>query len=500
MTEATQKILEQFDELADKRKKEILEAKDNIEITGTTYYVSNDGNDANDGKTPETSWKTIERVNREQLVPGDGVRFKRGDLFRGTILSENGVTYCAYGEGEKPKFYGWNKNLSDPSLWTLYNEEKNIWKLNEKILDCGTLVFNGGEKHSYKHIPSYRYGKFYCRWKEGVEFDMANEMENDLDIYWYYEGNFSTTPSKGEDFPIPELDETSFGELYLRCDKGNPGDVFSDIEAVPRTCIIRVWSIDDVKVDNLCMKYANFAISAYAPDVKGLHVTNCEIGWIGGCIQTYMGTDPNYIPEKRGGVTRYGNGIEIYGGCTDYLVDNNYIYQVYDAGATHQVTTKGDKFVMKDVCYSNNLIEHCVYAIEYFLDERVKGTGSVMDGIEMRDNILRFGGYGWGQQRHNTHTPALIKGWSYENTARNYTVHNNILDRCAYRLVHLVAEKEEYLPEMYENTYIQKFGMTLGQFGAKEKKEPEIMAFYENSEEIIKNEIGDQGAKVYYIK
>ena len=104
------------------------------------------------------------------------------------------------------------------------------------------------------------------------------------------------------------------------------------------------------------------------------------------------------------------------------------------------------------------------------------------------------------KQRHNTHTPALIKGWSYENTARNYTVHNNILDRCAYRLVHLVAEKEEYLPEMYENTYIQKFGMTLGQYGAKEKKEPEIMAFYENAEEIIKTEIGDQDAKVYYIK
>ena len=28
---------------------------------------------------------------------------------------------------------------------------------------------------------------------------------------------------------------------------------------------------------------------------------------------------------------RYGNGIEVYGGCTDFLIDNNYIYQVYDA-------------------------------------------------------------------------------------------------------------------------------------------------------------------------
>lgn len=500
MKEATKEVLVRLDEMAEKLKKEILEAEDTIEIKGTTYFVSNEGNDENDGKSPETAWKTIEKVSQAELLPGDGVRFKRGDLFRGTILSQNGVTYCAYGEGEKPKFYGWNKNLADSSLWTLYDAEKNIWKLNEKILDCGTLVFDGGEKHSYKHIPSYRYGKFYCRFKEGVEFDIAKELENDLDIYWYFEGNFSTIPSKGEDFPIPEVDETCFGELYLRCDEGNPGDVFSDIEAVPRTCIVRVWSIDNVKVDNLCMKYANFAVSAFAPNVKGLHVTNCEIGWIGGCIQNYAGTDPNYPAEKRGGVTRYGNGIEIYGGCTDYVVDNNYIYQVYDAGATHQVTTVGDKFVMDDIIYSNNLMEYCVYSIEYFLEERARDTGSGMNGVEMYGNILRFGGYGWGQQRHNTYTPALIKGWSYENTAKNYTIHDNIFDRCAYRLVHLVAEKEEYLPKMYNNTYVQKFGMTLGQYGSKEKSIPEVIAFLEDAEEKISTVMGEKDAKVYYLK
>ena len=126
MKEATIEILNGLDNQAEKLKKEILNAKDTIEIKGTTYYVSNDGNDENDGKTPETSWKTIDRVNKEAFMPGDGVRFKRGNLFRGTILSQNGVTYCAYGEGEKPKFYAWNKNLGDASLWTLYNEKSNI--------------------------------------------------------------------------------------------------------------------------------------------------------------------------------------------------------------------------------------------------------------------------------------------------------------------------------------------------------------------------------------
>jgi len=500
MTEATYEVLVSFDELAKKRKNEILNTKDNMTITGAIYYVSNSGDDENDGKSPEKPWKTLKRVSEEKLSFGDGVCFKRGDIFRGNLTASDGVTYCAYGEGEKPKFYGWNKNLANPNLWTLYNPEKNIWKLNEKIPDCGTLVFSGGEKHSYKHIPSYRYGKFYCRFKENVLFDISEELENDLDIYWHYEDKFSVKLTKGEDFPVPDVTDDSLGELYLRCNGGNPGEVFSDIEAVVRGGIIRVGECNNVTVDNLSLKYSNFAVSAFSMNIVGLHVTNCEIGWIGGCIQSYDGTDPNYTAEKRGGVTRYGNGIEIYGGCTDYVVDNNYIYQVYDAGATHQYTTCGNKVPMNDIRYSNNLIEYCVYAIEYFLEERAHNTGSCMSGVEMCNNFLRFGGYGWGQQRHNTYTPALIKGWSYENTAENYTIHDNILDRCAYRLFHLVAQKEEYCPKMYNNTYIQKLGMTMGQYGAKENKVPEVIAFFEDADEKIKEIMKEINAKVYYIK
>lgn len=500
LREATKEILEWLDALAEKRKQEILHTKDALRIDGSTYYVSNAGDDENDGKSPEAAWKTLKKVAEFPLSPGDGVLFRRGDLFRGTLHTQEGVSYGAYGEGEKPRFYAWDKNLSDPSLWTLFDADNHIWRLNEKILDCGTLVFNGGEKHAYKHIPSYRHGKFYCRWKEGVEFDMAAEMQNDLDIYWHYEERFSTEPSNGEDFPIPIVNAASFGDLYLRCDRGNPATVFADIEAIPKRSVVYVAENNHVTVDNLCIKYANFAVSGGGINNVGLHVTNCEIGWIGGCIMSYAGNDPNYTEEKRGGVTRFGNGIEIYGGCTDFLVDNNYIYQVYDAGASHQITTLGNTYRMTNIRYSRNLIERCAYAIEYFLEERDRHTGSGMDGVEMHDNFLRLGGYGWGQQRHNTYTPALIKGWNYENTAENYAIHDNIFDRCAYRLVHLVAEKAEYCPKMYRNTYVQKFGMTLGQYGAKENGAPEVIAFYEDAEDKLRTVMGETDATVYYLR
>ncbi len=497
---ATTDFLMEIDALAEKRKCEILNSADEINIKGKTYYVSNLGDDANDGRTPETAWKTLNRVSEAELFEGDGVLFRRGDTFRGRVKTKSGVTYGAYGEGEKPRLFGWDKNLADNALWELYDENKHIWKLTEPILDPGTVVFNEGEYHSIKLIPSYINGRFVCRNDESKLFDMREEMVRDLDIYWHFDSILTTVPSKGEDFPIPEMSDKSFGTLYLRCDKGNPARVFSSIEAVTRRVMFAVGSNHDVHIDNICMKYiGHHAVSAGGECVRGLKVTNCEIGWVGGTIQHYLGTDPNYPQGGRGTVTRFGNGIEIYGGCDNYEVSNCYIYQAYDAGVTHQITTWGKKRIMSNVIYKDNLIEKCVYSIEYFLEMNNGDTESYMDGIEMCGNILRYSGYGWGQQRHNTDTPAHIKGWSYTNVARNYSVHNNIFDRSAYRMLHLVAEKPESCPDMYENTYVQNAGGMIGQYGGNELEEPPIYYFDGNEEKTIEDIFKDKNAKVFNV-
>ncbi|MBQ8311544.1 MAG: hypothetical protein IJX80_11090 [Clostridia bacterium] len=500
MVKGTIAFLKQTDEIADRRRQEILNAKDCVPIQGISYYVSNHGNDANDGKTPASAWRTLARVSDAELCVGDAVLFRRGDLFRGAIRTRPGVTYAAYGEGEKPKLYGWDKDLADPALWTLCNAEQHIWKYNEKILDCGTLVFNSGEAHSRKLIPSYINGQFVCRDDESRMFDMACEMTEDLDIVCFYTERMDTKPSKGEDFPVPVIDEESYGDLYLRCDKGNPGDVFTSVEALPRRSMLRVGDNANVRIDNLCLKYIGLHAIAAGGVCNGLHVTNCEIGWIGGTIQHYWGTDPNYPEGRRGTVTRFGNGIEIYGGCDDYVVENCYIYQVYDAGITHQVSTYNGSFFMKNIRYADNLIEYCVYGIEYFLDKINGDTASYIENCEMCGNIIRHSGYGWGQQRHNKHTPAHIKGWSYENTAHNYSIHDNILDRAAYRMVHLVAKEPESCPVMYRNTYIQKAGLMLGQYGANREKEPEILYFDKHIDESVYDVMKDEGAKIYVIE
>ena len=481
------------------RREEILHTSDTVTVTGTVYYVSNEGSDENDGRSPQRPWQTLARVSRAELAPGDGVLFRRGDLFRGFVETRPGVTYAAYGEGEKPRLYGWDRDLADPDLWELFDGMHRIWRLTQPILDCGTLVFDHGNAHCRKLIPSYIGGQFVCREDESRPFDMAAEMTQNLDMVCFYTARMTQKPSHGQDFPVPVIDDQSFGELYLRCDAGNPGEVFSSVEALPKRNLFQIKSNDFVTLDNLCIKYVGaHAIGAGGTCVKGLHVSNCEIGWVGGSVQNYLGVDPNYPQGGRGSVTRYGNGVEIYGGCEDYTVENCYIYQVYDAGITHQITTRGKSIHMRRVKYLNNLVERCVYSIEYFLEKTEGDTESAMEDCEIRGNLLRLSGYGWGQQRHNTDTPAHIKGWSYQNTARNFRICHNLLDRAAYRMIHLVAEDEKSLPILCGNIFVQTEGGCLGQYGSTGGGIPPMLAFDEDVEATVACVIGDREAKLVF--
>ena len=506
-----------IDELSAKRKSEILNAADDVKISGTAYYVSNDGDDNNDGLSPSTSWRTVGRVSDANLKSGDAVLFRRGDTFRGTVYTRSNVTYAAFGSGDKPKLFSWDKNLASPELWEEFDAANHIWKLKETTLDVGTLVFNDGEFHSRKHIPTYIGGKFVCRDDESKDFVISRELNEDLDIYWHFDKTLTSRPSPKpgvpysemedseaeendeENFPVPDVVD-AYGELYLKCDKGNPAEAFSSIEALARRFGFAVGDNEGVRIDNFCIKYIGcHGVAAVGKCVSGLTVTNCEIGWIGGVIHQYFGTDPNYPQGHRGTVGRFGNGIEIYGGCKDYTVKNCYIYQCYDAAITHQRTSGGETVLMHNVSYTDNLVEKCVYSIEYFLEMTCGDRESEMRNVKMSGNILREAGYGWGQQRHNKHTPAHIKGWSFTNRAFDYSIFNNIFDRSAFRMLHLVAEKEEYCPIMRNNVYVQHLGGMLGQYGGNEAAEPPIIMFDERVEDSISNVLKDEGAEIYVL-
>jgi hypothetical protein len=71
-----------------------------------TYYVSPSGSDANSGTSPRSAWRTVRRVNRARLIPGDAVLFEGGARFSDATLmpsasGESGaaILFGSYGPG-----------------------------------------------------------------------------------------------------------------------------------------------------------------------------------------------------------------------------------------------------------------------------------------------------------------------------------------------------------------------------------------------------------------
>lgn len=476
-TVGNSKIAE-IDRLSDARKKSILEsASDLSTITGKTYYISPNGNDSADGLSPATAWKTIDKLKGAALGNGDGVLFERGGLFRGKFSAVSGVTYSAYGTGDKPKIYGSPLNAADPALWTLDYEEpesgKKIWLYTgEDLVDVGAITFDE-EVYTYKEVPSYQNGMFVVRGKS-IPFDYRTHLTKNYSYVHLADSVISNGIPSG----------TATGKIYLRCDDGNPGELYDDIEFNTKGNIISM--ANGATFDNLCIMFGG-SHGIGGGTTNNITVKNCVLGWIGGSIQHY---------QSSGVVTRFGNGVEIYGGCDGYTIENCYVYQNYDAGITHQYGSANVEIHMDNIVYRGNLIEDCVYNIEYFLGTSDKNFPHDGKNILIEDNILRRAGYGFGSTRPDGGAQAHIKSWDSGNAFTNYVIRNNIFDRSTWRLLHLSATYKAYMPKMEGNTYIQGYGNYFVQYGISGSKP---YSFDLGAEKLMREMLGDETGEVYFV-
>jgi hypothetical protein len=84
----------------------------NLETMASSYFVSANGDDSNNGTNEKTAWRTIDKVNTTLLKPGDAIYFHRGDLFSGQLeIGDSGkpgslIEIAAYGVGAKPVLCG----------------------------------------------------------------------------------------------------------------------------------------------------------------------------------------------------------------------------------------------------------------------------------------------------------------------------------------------------------------------------------------------------------
>lgn len=437
---------------ADALREEILNSENTeYNITGTTYYISPNGDDYNDGTSPETAWKTIDNIimNEYLFEEGDAVLFERGGIYRrnSPIVAQSGMTYGAYGEGAKPVIYGSAYNYSWGTRWQPSFKE-NVWKISMNVGEAGIIVFNHGEEVG---MPYYH----------GL-----NELTKNGDFYHNVQ------------------DAT----LYLYLDKGYPSTVYRDIEIGTREYIIHVDDgIENVAVDNLSLKYGgSFAIHVNE-DANNFSATNLEIGWVGGCRSGGANNTTTSIG--------LGNGIEIWQSTENILVENCWIYQVYDAGLSPQ-GINGDSEYINHV-YRNNLIEFCNYSIEVF-DRSEK---SVWDGLVIEDNILRFAGYGWlraDERPDKSNAVAHYTGWIWnydELPGKGIVIKNNIFDCSNSNLVYWTGKDYDSGLTISGNSFYQKtnlngkamaFGLAEPKFATNQAELEVAVSVFDSNPKVVK--------------
>lgn len=435
------------------------------------YYVSNSGNDSNNGTSPSTPWKTIAKVNSTNFSRNTYVCFKRGDMWRETLMADKaGVTYTAYGTGEKPIICGSPQNGADPTLW-VKTETPNVWKwVGPSMNDVGTMVFNEGTAYAVKAVLRFEFvNGAVMNYYNITTNELFNNFQKDLkqDLHFFHD----VTVSIKMDGKTYSHEGT--GTLYLYSKEGNPGSRFRSIEFNVGKNLITVKA-NNVSFDNLCIKYTGVhGIGTSRTDTQvGLTVTNCEFGWIGGSAHTSSIQGRNYQ-------TRLGNAIEIYGGCDGFYCENNYIYQVYDAGISVQAnyynvsSSLRNNFYMKNVTYKNNVIERCEMPIENWMSDIEESNPSRFEHVLIEGNHIWYAGYGLCESR-----PIIDRAWNAAiknrcsktgNRAYDYQIKNNLIAMWKYRALQCSSnlynpeDGSDSLAQFSGNIYIGEYGKTFGQ-------------------------------------
>lgn len=414
------KAVQPYLDAADKRREEIFNSKTEIvksdtfirgeTYTGTAYYFSTDGDDNNDGLSPETPKKDIGVLSVWQydgtLQPGDAVFFERGKTYRvvdQVIVPGAYVTYSAYGEGAKPVFTMAAENAAYPECWELYYEDatgKKIWKYNRNLQDTGGIIFNEGETYATR----------VWEWPTKDGWLALDFTEGELPVNGVYPDGVTNASivSTGEyrsveealtedmtfvsrvnleglNYPVQfcwkwDGEQNSGGEVgpvYLRCDAGNPGDVFYDIEVVGASegkmmlTVFDAWNADGYVIDNLSFKYVLCPIWGNPAD-EGAVIQNCTFEWQVCRLHNIFSEEPTE------GYSTIGDNV--YSVAKNAVIRNNYAYQCSNL-CTFEQNEWGN--TMGTYIVEGNLAENCGEGIRIIWTE-----DDSFDKMILRGNMI----------------------------------------------------------------------------------------------------------------
>ena len=368
-------------------------------------YLSNAGDDSNDGMTPESAWRTIGKLNRD-LPAGATARLRAGDVFYGTVEVMGGVDkdfrtfITSFGDGPKPVIAGTKNLRCDPAIWKTNAERYNYWftdladRSNFSGIDSddanpGFLIVDG-------EIKAWRH---FCRHDINRQWDFA-----------------------GED-----------GKLYVYS-TNNPALLAKDLKVAVNSHGMLLDSHTFVSNVTFRSLGGHGICAGWEKTAKtDIHIRDCRFENIGG----------SELLSFKGMRVRYGNGVEFGSNCFDCTVEGCFFTGIYDVAFTMQGVPSVTGW--NDIHMRSCHIENSSQAFEIWCQRAKPGMGFSRCSFT-GNRVMNVGG-GWGARTRPNRivaTPLLV--YKMETDTVDVTVSGNSFEGMPNGLMFVLNGKESLSP------------------------------------------------------
>lgn len=362
---------------------------------GETRYLAADGDDAANGKTPATAWRTLEKAS-EALPGGATLRMKCGDVFYGQLRpatglgAENPTVVTSWGVGPKPVISATKNLRRDPSVWQ--NLSHCRWRVNlAGPTNCTGIVTEDCNPGFLLVDGEVKAWRRYCR--------------DDVVSPWDF---------CGED-----------GWLHVHAPK-NPALLAKDIRVALN--VHGVFFRSHTVISNIAVRAtgAHGMVGGWNADsvCEDVRISDCDFDNIGGSEL------PHYSKITR---VRYGNGVEFGSNCRSAVVERCTFKGTYDVAVTMQGYPTLTSW--SDIHVRNCTMTDCTQAFEVWCGKTPKGYG--FERCSFTGNrTLRVGG-GWGpvvRPDRACATPLLVYGMDTDTV--DITVSGNTFEDAPWGLLY----------------------------------------------------------------
>lgn len=262
--------------------------------TGSGYFISPDGNDNNDGRSVETPWKTLEKVNTSKFKPGDTIRFEGGRVFESNALQYQSALLIS--DSGTP---------DSPIVYTSYGDVRATIKADSIGVMCSGKEFV--EFHSINVSGSFN------------PFDQRDAIAFNNIGLWFINHN-SNRKLRGI-----KIDSCSFTGLQT-----NAINITAYNENSPQVGGYDGVEITNCRIDSIgqigiIMNWSAMHLHSFSDyPLTNITIRNCEISRVTGLYN-------NFFPGTKRHDTYSGNGIFI--SHTDSaLIERNTVYSCGGSG------------------------------------------------------------------------------------------------------------------------------------------------------------------------